>query len=368
MAYVRTDLLNLRYPGSVYNYLHKSGALTTAPGLLDSLNDTVTQLGYVQWDDLGSGKTIDKIHLLAGTNSSAVATLTVGYQTVTNAVPHRGSGTYVRSGTVDASTLTSNTAFSTTVTGSGTVSHGDLIAVVAEFTAFTSGTLQILIADTAAMPQNPSCFINSTVIAGSPNVLLEATDGSFGTFRGGYWQSATGSTTFGQTLQHGLRFKMPFNGKVDGMTMHFRTASSGGTADVYLYTDVLGTPTAVSGFPKSFTAQHFGGTTSTLRATYLNFGEEITLTKDTNYGLVVHNTSATAINLEYAYADVGAAAQTRIYAGDGNALSLITRTGTSGAFTENTTRIPLMDIRLSSVDDGTGGSGLVVSRSIPLIV
>jgi hypothetical protein len=357
---------DLRYPNQHSNFgFYYTGSLAMKNTvLMDSLNDKFTQIGYVRWADGGASKTISKIHLYVNTVTSPVGTLTVGYQGVTTAVPHQGDGSFARSTTVAMNTLAAATTISPTISGTGTVSDGDIIAVVAEITAYTSGSFTFGGPDITATGANPSVFLNASAQTQLPNLLLEASDGVFGTLYEGAWITgiADGQTST-QNDEFGFAFSAPFKCKVSGLYVHMRPSNSSITLDVNLCTTPTATPSSVSGFPKTYTSKDYGIITSAMRTAFLHFGAEYELAANTVYGVAVKlNTSAST--LYWSELSVPSSTHKTIYAPDYNFLS---RSGGTGNYTTTGTKLVVAALRVSSLDDGAGGSSLVVSRSLPLI-
>lgn len=208
---------------------------TTA--LMNDASDDAHFVGYLRWSDGGTNKTISKIHFVPqlvaplAPASTIVATLKAGLQGVLASVSaKRGNGTYLNSGTMDASTLVSGTPASVTMTsGTQQWSDGDLVAVTFEYDPWTSGSFEFQSYQRPSdSVQLPSCTLNTISQPDIPCILLEAGDGAFGVLDGAGYGVSAAVTTFvsGDSYnEYGNRIVPPAPIVVDGIWARHSIAS-----------------------------------------------------------------------------------------------------------------------------------------------
>ena len=146
-------------------------------------------------------------------------------------------------------------------------------------------------------------------------------------------------------------FQVPFACKIDGFWVLLRIDS--GSADVAFkfYETPLGSPNALA--THTIVAETFGAV-GDFNVAYSILASELTLTKNTDYCLAVRN--ATAAQSGLFLHTLGHADHRQFYMGGTN-LRGATRDNDSGAFSEDTTAMRIMGVRVSQVDDGTGAGG-----------
>lgn len=330
-------------------------------------------VGKVHFPNKETSKTISssggKIHFRTGfavTWGTSGSTLRVGMQDVATASgpPARGDGTYdvyddLVQGTDSISVNTWTTA--TMSTGTKTISHGDLIAIAIEMTV-RNGSDSITI---SGLNQNNilSSFFPlwTTYLGGAysvavtePIALIETDDGTFGVLAGSMIASATGGLSYSSSSspdEQGLLLTPPGPCTVDGVWVML-SGNNSAAADftVHLYADPLGTITEVASVAvlgeqiSSSTSQGF---------MFFPFTSNVTLTANTTYWASIEATGTGNVTL--AYFDLANAAHRAVLPGGTN-MRLGARKDT-GSITETTTRIPIMGVRLSGLDDGAGGGG-----------
>lgn len=240
-------------------------------------------------------------------------------------------------------------AWNTTVPTTGTVSltHGDMVAVVWDMTA--RGGVDSVIVDminsstfsSSGRGQLPTtnAFISSawqtTAIVGAglaPNVVLTFSDGTIGTINLSPPISVFSTESFADATnpdERGMLFQVPWSCMVDGFWANLSPASAAGDFDICLYSDPTGTPTPLA-TASSILAEQLGQTgPGSVSTFYLPLATEVSLTRATDYVLAIKATGAANVNLTAI--TVGNAGHKTFY-GDVN-YNKVTRNGGSGAFT-----------------------------------
>lgn len=300
---------------------HRNGILSIAAlgnSTVDAANESCIMVGQV-WTEDGASHTIDT----SGSSSlgwrtgavvfaNAGTTVKVGLAAVdtANGPPARAvNSTNVITFDVSASFtgggggITAD-AWQTSVptTGSKTIANGDLVAFAVQATA-RAGADGVLVSAAAHLSTNQvlPCVTNFTAsyadAARLPNVVITFSDGTLGFFIGGYVASV-GSTT--QTWnsgsspnEYGNLFQAPFPMDIYGIQV---AASFAGNADVVLYTDPLGTPSAQKTVSLDLNTQ---GTAGNLSQFYAMFPSLYSLPANTPCAAIVKPTTVTSISMLY---------------------------------------------------------------------
>lgn len=186
-----------------------------------------------------------------------------------------------------------------------TVNHGDLIAICFHLNT-TAGTPSVKIRATSAgqwlHPTTTSYQGGSYFTGGTPSAVLKFDDGTIGWLDGSYVQAVFGgSESIGNTNLYGNIFRLPCDAKIDAIGGIF--ASAGTVAwDFGIYSDPLGTPTAMSGGEISVDPQTIGNST---RGMMFPLSSELAIRKNTDYAIAVRQNSATSVTVvHYAVDDV----------------------------------------------------------------
>ena len=348
--------------------------------LTDLTGEKVALIGRVSIAGRATGKVISAagggsiaFRLGITTWANASTALDVGIQDVdtTTGSPVRPDGTYDVKRTLvpGTDTLTgsaTNTIAMTGGTGSKTISHGDLIAVVFDMTTRAG-------ADSVAFPTvngsagsqslpTVSALITASWAVGThhlPAVQIVFDDGTLAIIEGGYpvLDSAGTAETFADSTnpdERGNIFQVPWDCSIDAVMALFSSAALTGDFEVQIYSDPLGTPTSM--LP--------GGTAltvliETFRATGQGYFtiplvSEISLTRNTPYCVAIKATGAGNAGL---VSSTLAHEQWRQFLPG----CLLTRKGTrnngSGAFSETTNVIYNIGVRISGFPETVGGSG-----------
>ena len=287
-----------QYPDMKDAFGTSGPALATA-ATLDAVGEQAIMIGNVWIDGVPSGtKTIStggsvgKIHFLPGTITWATAgtTLRVGIQDMNLAAgpPGRGDGTFDVYGDLVQGTdaLTASTMKSVTMSsGTKSIAHGDLLAVIVEMTV-RNGADSVGVQGNSTVNSSglPGCtsFLGGTYAAQSdvPICVIEFDDGTLGTFVGTIpFQSASTEAWTNATNpnERGIGFRLQAPIKVGELIGFFGLQGATGDFDIIVYSDPYGTPASM--YSASFNAEVFPQTFVYRRASKLiASGSELTLT------------------------------------------------------------------------------------------
>lgn len=331
------------------------GSSAYATVTLNATGETCAYVGYIILENpLGGSKTISsagggKIVWRTGTTTFAngSSVFDVGIQDVSTASsPSQGDGTFdvkasftgggggITSAAVQTSTMTS---------GTKTIAHGDLIAIV--FSGTTMAGADSVIISTNG--RNVSSSINggfptvtdntggsyARTASASPNAYILFDDGTIGWLYGSNFGAiqpggqAYNSST-GTADEYGNFIKYP--GTFVAMGIQFVGQLSGTSADVelLLYTDPLGTPSVVRTI--TVDATQWPATATTLNTNVL-FSTPYTLQANTPYAVTLRPTTANNATVYYRDTDTAVGAKS---AGIGTYNYAVRRLNNTGAFTE----------------------------------
>lgn len=262
-------------------------------------------------------------------------------------------------------------------TGTKTIAHGDLIAILVRLTA-RSGADTLTVVGCAGADATgssgyafPYGYVNTGIPAKTQNVLvalIQFDDGSLGWIQGNAAlmpNPATVSYHLDSTPdEYCAVFTPQFTMEIDGFAPGLAAIATGDDFEIVLYEnpstspsiiealtpdpDVLGTqvPGAVSIFPCT----------------------PVVLNAGTEYGISLRPTTTNAV--EFIYYDLTTTFEllkaTQLF---GTTALVMARTGNSGAFsTVQTYYVPKFFLNVSKLDDGTGGGFAVVTSSEPVIL
>jgi hypothetical protein len=242
-----------------------------------------------------------------------------------------------------------------------TVSFGDGLAVVVEFDG--AGRLGSDSAIISALGQISNTHSSELMlktggtwapITAAPAVILEFSDGTFGTLAGGIPCSAFNSHSYKQDTgtadEYALEFQVPWPCKVDGAWGVMNTVSASGDLDVVLYDGT----TAMTNGTITFPGEH--GISNNVRSFLVEFPAEITLQANYTYRLGFKPTqTAQAITVQSV--DVSNANHWTCWPG-GTACNYTTRLDAGSWASPTTTRRLLAGIRISALDDGASAGGI----------
>ena len=336
-----SDLYYPRIPSTI--------STTLTSSVIDAAGEKVAWIGRV-WNKDRASKSITKIGFLTGAITPNSSTMRISLQDVeVSAQPMRPDG--VQDQTVDfADTApTANSWYHTeALSASRSVTHGELLAVVLEFQVFGAATVFNVrnapaantgYANTGAVTLFTASWAKVVVL---PDIILEFSDGTFGTLRGEAFPfSAFTSTNFASTSnpdEIALRFQVPFRCRVDGMWVSC-SAATARDFEIGLY---RGTTAMVT---QAVDADAVG--TSAQAYNIFTFAEQ-TLEPNTTYYASFKPTTGNLIS--YFYIDVADANHFQAHSG-GTECHWAQRVD-AGAWTPTTTRRPLFGISISALEAG----------------
>lgn len=361
-----------------------NGGLTRFPSIstattLNTATDQSVMIGHVYWEGRASSKTISsaggQIKWLPGasiTFANGGTTVDVGIQDVdaVSGPPVRGDGTFDVKGTLTGgvSTITASTLNTVSMsTGSKTIAHGDLVAVVLNMTARagadsiqTTGNVGPSPSGLNARPGMTQFKSSSwTANGGVPNVFLVADDGTLGVFNSTTPITTASSESYGSSTnpnERGFIFQLPWDCKIDSIfTTLSNVSGNASDATIAIYSDPTGTPAVVSGTSVTILGENYDRTGSNLFLEVL-LASEVSLTANTDYCLAVKATGSTSVSLaNYTLQDTNL----RKFITGGTTLKKATRNGGSGAFTAESPAVTMyqLGIRISEFNDTSAGAG-----------
>lgn len=365
MTQVATPKLHsLWYPGLSSSTLSYNLPNISSLGPIDAAAEKLLIAGYVSMQGDASGaKTISSAGGTIGfavntvTWATAGSTIRVGLQDPDpTAVMTQPDGTFdVYADLVQGTDSLPGSSWKTVAmaTGSKSLSHGDVVCIVLDFTTRNGADSLSLFMSTAYLPQITSTVRNYTTswqspIAVSPNALLTFDDGTKAIIAGGF-AVATVSTleTFSNSTnpdERGIPLYVPWHCKANAARFYARTQGAvAADFDVRIYSDPLGTPTQL--VSTSVEGAYSSATSSQVRECLIPFAP-VTLSPGW-YGVVLKATGTGSIALSST--TVADASYKDLF----GACSKITRNDETGAFTEDNTSTYLgFALSLSSIDSG----------------
>lgn len=363
---------------------------TQAVGTLDAAGEEYAMIGRLHINGRPAGtKTLDNSGSSAiefQTSGTAVfdtagSVFKVGIQGVTAAAGPiaQPDGTYgavgvFTKGTNDTSpALTTGSSWTTAVptTGSSTLSHGDLVAVVFELTT-NNGAESIAVAGTSDGYYGGRPVTNLLAGAGpawstitgsgagiGPNVVITFSDGTLATIDGMNWSGLIGNVSWatGGTDEKGMIFQVPFDCKVDALMARVRTAGATSDFTLSLYSDPFGTPAVMNSGAAAVTvlAEQCGQTNTALSFLH-QLASEVSLTANTDYCVAVNADGAG--NIRFEYTTIGNAAHRKLFSPAGDTIGGTSRS--TGAFATATTLMYPIGVRISEISGFGAGGGMLV--------
>lgn len=334
---------------------------------IDATGEKVAQCGQVWFPARSGTKSITRIWIRFSTVVKAGGSgLEVSLQdmSLTTGPPGQPDGTKDQTVNITNgdSAFTSNSMLRTgTLSANRTVAGGDLLCVVTEFdSSGRQGADSVQIShqgQAAATYVTPYSQVTQdtgggwTHVTRYPIVVLEMTDGSFGTlgYKGFPFSAVQGHTYNVNTSgadEYALAFTPEFPQKVDGAwAIVFPAASADFEIVLYSGTTVMAAATVDA---NNFIA------TAAARLIEVTFGEELTLSPSTTYYLSIRPTTTNNVT---AYSeDVADSAHFTLVSG-GTGYTYSTRLDQGAWETPTTTRRLVAGVRVSSLDDGQGAGG-----------
>lgn len=367
---------------------HTSGTLPAfTSNTIDAVGEYVDFIGQVYWENGATGKTIDTtgssaiVWRTGGTVTWTTAgTVRVGIQSLngTTGNPPRGDGSYrcYRDYVQGVDTLAANTTYTSTpitADGSNTYNTGDIIAVRIEMTA-RSGTPSVQVASKAGSTRAAfPCVVANTgavaVVAGIPNVMLRASDGTIGWLAySGFFNTLTTrnfDSGTGTADEYGNTFVFPYEITVCGVQARFRVnVVTGASCNFILYTDPLGTPVAAESYNVDQQFQ-LGNTTAASDGLHtIIFDTPVTIAANTKFALTIQptDTNSDIEFIEHDFTSFSAAGKA-VYPFN-STVKKATRLDATGALTETDNVVEPIWPLLSAVDITTGGGGGLAANPI----
>jgi hypothetical protein len=375
MALIRLPQ-GLLFPNfNINTALGEAPALTGATAMATTGNQ-LAMIGQLYIDGRAASKTLNtsgssSIAFRTGTTTWAngSSSMDIGIQGVlTGSGPQaQPDGTFTVKATVAGGAGITTGAWNVVVptTGSATLNHGDMIAVVFNLTTKAGSDSVIVNCGAGATNMFPICNefqSGSWASSGKsifPNVVITFSDGTKGTID---W--TTPATTFGNDTafasgtnpnERGVAFQLPWDCEVDGLFSNMFPVDVNSNYSLKLYADPLGTPSVLATI--AVLAAQTNGSTSQ-RWKPFSLASPVALTRNTTYGVTILATGSS--NVQGCQITWGAAGD-RVLAPGGTTLQKITRNGSSGAFSGTTTQAYLNGVRICSFTDtaSVGGGGVI---------
>lgn len=344
--------------------------VTTVPAygnvVIDATGEKASYVGRVWYNGRASTKNITKVGFRFGAVTKAGGSaLTVSLQDVnlTAGAPIQPDETQDQTVAI----ANANAAFATNtwiqtgaLSANRTVSFGELLAVVIEYDGagrLGADSVQVTYLQSNHVMQQGTVVLKTAGWAlgsnAQPAVILEFDDNSFGTLTGGFPSSNMAAQTFKSDTagadEYALRFQVPFPCKVDGAVALMSAAANTGDFDMILYDGT----SAMSGGSVSIDANAMGLNNSD-RVMMANFSQQVELAANHTYYMAIKPTQTTS-NASLRYIDVSAA--NHFQAMPGGVECYEGKRIDAGAWTDTTTRRPLIAVLISALDDGAGSGG-----------
>jgi hypothetical protein len=360
MAYQQIPGQGMLYPD--WNITGGTASTVNSTTAITATTHKIAFIGRVFNKDRSS-KSITKIGVRTGTVVKAGgADLKLSIQGVSTSggPPYQPDGTIKGAGNAGHVTIATGSLASAGWNHSGalganiSVTFGELIAVVAESPSW-AGSDSVPLAGITAATSGPwqasgTSYYNAATwaqLSVIPNVILEFTDGTFGTLDNGWPVATFGSQTFhvdSAADEYGLQFSLPFNCKVDGAWFQM-TVNSNADFNVLL-TDSTGATLTGGSVAVDYNTVVAAAAT---RYLYVTFSQEVELTGNSTYQLSIQPTLTNSV-ITY-YTSVNAAAHLQAMPG-GTGFIEVSRAGGSGVFaaTGSSTRRAIGGLRISAFD------------------
>jgi hypothetical protein len=246
-------------------------------------------------------------------------------------------------------------------TGTKTIAHGDYIAIVIEMTA-RGGSDVVSVGSDADLDTLLPYVTNDTGSGPAktpswPMFTIIFDDGTVGwlgedTFA---W-SVAANTAFnsGSTPDEYCQLvQYPWDFEATGIVMYLSGIASTDDFEGILYSDPLGTPSAVETVTVD-ASENFANAAAQACFIHLPFTALRTITRNTRYGIAIRPTTANSVQLmQLSLGDAAVRAVLPL----GTNVSLGSRTNQTGAFSETTTLVPVFGLVPASLHDGSGGGG-----------
>lgn len=341
--------------------------------VVDAAGESGAYIGYLRLSTgVGTSKTLqsgDVIHWRNSTttfnNGSTVCRVGVQDVDATTGLED-GSWDVYADFTGGGGGIAAGTVSSTLTTGTKTITDGDLLAVVIEFTARGGADVvrPIKINLTSGLPYNTAdAGSGPAKDASAPSVTIEFADGTIGYFSDDSVALAQTAVSFNSGSapdEVASLFQLSIAVRIDGVYMTIGELDSGETGNVTVYETPTSTPNALAtvAVDPDVTAL----ATSTIGRHEFRLGTTLDLSADTTYAVAYGATSAGGRN--YGQTNLPSAACRKAWA-FGSTLQGGGRVNGSGAFGSlSSTDMPTFGLRVVAIDVGSGGGGGIGARVI----
>ena len=367
-----------------------TGALTFESTQLNATGEHLDFTGnvYLEGGTSGGTKTISsaggKLWWRVGSSTFANAgtTFRIGLQDTSAAsTPAQGDGTFdVYKDLVGGTdTIAANTAHGTAMdTGTKTLTHGDVVSCTFEMISRAgSDDVRPNAVDhptnggTNRFPAVVSFTPGGLRVNGTPNLIIEFDDGTYGWFFGSLYTTATGSNAFGVSTgtadEYGNLFQVDASIGVAGVTLDMNTSTATADFELILYSDPLGTPSII----EAVTVDATQISTTTLAGMEMRmFTESHTLVPGTTYAVTIRPT--TTSNVTFYHTDIAEANQWKMHGLSGDDCYAIRRLDNTGAFSDYNggtakTRRMGISLMLDQVNEDSSGGGVAAHSGLQAI-
>jgi len=368
-------------PGLIFNEQNQITGFVQA-GVINATSQKLAHIGRLFIAGRAASKTLStgSISFFAGavTFANGGTTLQIGIQDldVANGPIGRPDGTFDVSTILTGGAGLTGAAWNTATMNSGskTMAHGDLFAVVFDMTARAG-------ADTVTVQTISSFFVNgpvaqfpitnfftagawqTTAVTGAnraPLILITFDDGTLGWIDFAPPVIANSSETFQDSTnpdERGFIFQVPYTCKMDAVWFYGILVTSA-TSDytINIHSDPTGTPSLLS---STSVLSETNGIANSVGFQQITLPTEVTLARNTNYSLSIRATNGqVTINTITLHNQAH-----RVAYNGGTTLRKATRNNGAGVFSEENPAVTRysMGFRISSIDDGASG-GLMLPR------
>lgn len=259
-----------------------------------------------------------------------------------------GTNTNIVTGTLSANTNTLQA-----LTASATITKGQVFCVklaYASGTALAIGYMDVSLPKNLVMPYrvtNTGTPTKGLLNAETPILALGSSSTTFYCIPGAFPINGLTAGTFNNTnsARRGLRFTIPMNCRAVGI--HWYNNGQIGDYNATLYNDA---GTELSSSSTAYDGDY--AVASSNGTSYVYFDNTVTLTAGTIYRISIEPTTATNCNV-YAYSFLAPEYRSATAAGTG----CLYTTFATGAWTDTaTSNLPVMDLLIDQVDNGSGGA------------
>lgn len=366
----------MAYPDLFYRTFNQTAGLTASlETAMAATGDKVAMIGYARVDGRATGKVVSAAgggsitwRTSTVTWANGGTTMDVGIQGVAAAAGpvSQPDGTFgvKRTLTGGDGTVTGSATKVTAMTGgsgSSTISHGDLIAVVWDMTA-RAGADSIVISHGgnggSGLPNN-NLFTAAawrTTQGRLPNVVITSDDGTLITIDDTIPFVTAAVETYADATnpdERGLLFQVPWDCKISALRGLLGITDNASDYTITVYSDPLGTPASVASVT---VLADRGAVAAGDRQQRFPLAAEVSLTANTDYVIAVRANGTT--NTRLASITLMDQAHRALQPG-GTTVKKATRNNGSGAFTAEATPTTMyfLSVEISSVNATGGASG-----------